>query len=181
MISTVEFYGSIADKYGDSHNVYGLTIRSCIIGLCERFPKLRNDIITGRHWQLFINDKRVSQNDLDNKLESGTTVQLVPVITGGDPITIALYVIAALMIVMAVYMYSQMPDGQPSSEKSYMFNGALNSNEQGGAVPLVYGYARVGSIVISSAITNEEMEDGKYNSPINGPGGSFRGITPQLR
>jgi len=179
MITTVEFYGKLAEKYGDSHEVYGLTLRSCIIGLCALYPKLRNDIIAGKNWQLFLDEEPVLESDLDQVLEAGVVVQLVPVISGGEPFTIALYVIAALMLVMAIYMYSQMPDGATSTEKSYMFNGALNSNEQGGPVPLIYGQARVGSIVISSAITSEEMEDSKYNSAIDGPGSASRGNTRQ--
>jgi len=36
--------------------------------------------------------------------------------------------------------------------QSFMFNGAINSEEAGGAVPIVYGHMRVGSTVISSDV-----------------------------
>ena len=54
-----------------------------------------------------------------------------------------------------------------------MFSGILNSNEQGGSVPLVYGRARVGSIVISSGVYAESYGSWSYGGggPSSGGGG----------
>lgn len=41
---------------------------------------------------------------------------------------------------------------EDDGRKSYYFNGAVNTTEQGNPVPLVFGRCRVGSAVISSAI-----------------------------
>jgi len=38
---------------------------------------------------------------------------------------------------------------------SFLFNGAINVTEQGGSIPLVYGRARCGSIVIGTALYTE--------------------------
>lgn len=40
---------------------------------------------------------------------------------------------------------------------SFLFNGAVNTVEQGGPVPVIYGRMRVGSTVISGGITTEEI------------------------
>jgi len=44
------------------------------------------------------------------------------------------------------------------NKPSYIFNGATNSVEQGGAIPLVYGFVRTGSIVISAGLVTEDRE-----------------------
>jgi predicted phage tail protein len=40
---------------------------------------------------------------------------------------------------------------------SFIFNGAVNTTEQGGPVPVIYGRMRVGSTVISGGITTENI------------------------
>lgn len=46
----------------------------------------------------------------------------------------------------------------PNSRPSFLFNGAVNTTEQGSAIPLVYGGPmRVGSIVISAGLTIEQL------------------------
>jgi predicted phage tail protein len=40
---------------------------------------------------------------------------------------------------------------------SFLFNGAVNSTEAGGPVPLVYGRFRTGSVVVSAGISEEEL------------------------
>lgn len=42
-------------------------------------------------------------------------------------------------------------------QPSFLFNGAVNITEQGGAVPIVYGRARCGSVVISSSVRSEQL------------------------
>jgi predicted phage tail protein len=41
--------------------------------------------------------------------------------------------------------------------KSFLFNGPLNSAEQGGSIPIVYGEFGVGSTIISSALQTEDI------------------------
>lgn len=51
----------------------------------------------------------------------------------------------------------------PDERTSFIFNGAVNTIEQGGAVPCVYGRTMIGSTVISAGINAEEMA--YYSSP----------------
>lgn len=46
----------------------------------------------------------------------------------------------------------------PDERKSFVFNQATNTVEQGGPVPLVYGRFRTGSVVVSAGIETEEVE-----------------------
>lgn len=46
---------------------------------------------------------------------------------------------------------------KPEERPSFIFDGATNTIEQGGSLPIVYGRMRVGSTVISSALDIEEV------------------------
>lgn len=46
---------------------------------------------------------------------------------------------------------------RPEERPSFLFNGAVNTTEQGGPVPLVYGQMRVGSVVIAGGLNAERL------------------------
>lgn len=45
----------------------------------------------------------------------------------------------------------------PEQQPSFVFNGAVNTAEQGGCVPLIYGRTMVGSTVISAGMTTDDI------------------------
>lgn len=45
----------------------------------------------------------------------------------------------------------------PEQQPSFVFNGAVNTTEQGGCVPLIYGRTMVGSTVISAGLTTDDI------------------------
>lgn len=51
------------------------------------------------------------------------------------------------------YSGRESPDERPS----FLFNGAVNTSEQGGPVPLIYGRFRVGSQVVSAGLEVEQI------------------------
>jgi predicted phage tail protein len=51
---------------------------------------------------------------------------------------------------------------EAAKRKSFLFNGSINTTEQGGAVPLVYGFTRTGSTVISAGIDTITNSTGKW-------------------
>jgi len=51
------------------------------------------------------------------------------------------------------YSNRERPDERPS----FLFDGPVNTNEQGGAIPLVYGKMVVGSTVVSTTIDIEDI------------------------
>lgn len=51
------------------------------------------------------------------------------------------------------YDNRQPPDQKPS----FLFTGAVNQSEQGAPIPIVYGRFRVGSIVVSTGLTAEQI------------------------
>ncbi|MGF7174725.1 TipJ family phage tail tip protein [Azospirillum doebereinerae] len=74
--------------------------------------------------------------------------------------------IAMMGLSMALSGISQIIAPQPGvsgslesadKQQSFLFNGAVNSVEQGGPVPLIYGRMRVGSVVGSAGLTVEQV------------------------
>jgi len=46
---------------------------------------------------------------------------------------------------------------RPENRPSFIFQGAVNMTEQGGPVPLLYGKMQIGSVVVSSSISVEDV------------------------
>lgn len=46
---------------------------------------------------------------------------------------------------------------RPENRPSYLFSGPINTTRQGNAVPVGYGFLRVGSQVISTSMTSEDL------------------------
>lgn len=70
---------------------------------------------------------------------------------------------------MTIYSALTTPKAQqqraaPDENASFVFNGATNVIEQGGAVPLIYGRCLAGSTIVSAGIDAEQMQ--KYTSPL---------------
>lgn len=63
----------------------------------------------------------------------------------------------AQMISPQPNLSAQDANNQPDNKPSYTFNGAVNTSAQGYPVPVGYGRMMVGSAVISSGITVEEL------------------------
>ena len=49
------------------------------------------------------------------------------------------------------------PQERPENKPSYLFNGAVNTTEQGQPIPLLYGELIVGSAVVSAGLTDKEI------------------------
>lgn len=67
--------------------------------------------------------------------------------------------VAGVGLAMALGGLSQLLTPQPKKKKkqdSFIFNGAVNTSDQGVPVPLVYGRTMVGSVVLSAGVTSED-------------------------
>lgn len=109
-----------------------------------------------------------------------TDIHLVPVIEGAEPATIAIaagfvagttaYYVAVFVITIAMnfaigmilQMLAPTPKGGANREAadntpSFLFNGAVNVQEQGYMHPIVFGIHECGSVVVSVATSTEDM------------------------
>lgn len=134
----------------------------------------------------------IHENQIHDRLEDGVDLYILPQIEGAGKVFniivgIALIVIGvwslmvgnptglqmaqAGMTIMSGAMMIYTALATPNSAKtrsveeapSFIFNGAQNVLEQGGAVPVVYGRFRTGSVVVSAGIDSEQLT--AYTSP----------------
>lgn len=81
---------------------------------------------------------------------------------------------AGMVIAGASSMLAPTPEtgsyeSKNKDEQSFLFNGPVNVNKQGVAVPLIYGEVITGSVVISAGIRAQDIP---VNTPAGGPTGS---------
>ncbi len=65
--------------------------------------------------------------------------------------------IGGLAQMMTPKVKSYDTNNTPDQRSSFISNGPVNSTEQGVPVPLVYGRMRVGSVLVASSITTEQL------------------------
>jgi predicted phage tail protein len=83
-------------------------------------------------------------------------------IFGIDDAIIFMVIMMVISVTMSMLMMPSMPNPDQAAQEaatknSFLFNGAVNTVEQGGPVPLVYGRAMVGSTVISSELLTADI------------------------
>lgn len=74
---------------------------------------------------------------------------------------------ASMILGGLTMLLSPQQQAQPEADKvqSYIFDGGSNIDTQGGPVPIVYGRARIGSVVASFGVTTETSTDGNNYIP----------------
>lgn len=95
----------------------------------------------------------------------GATLIVAGVFTGGATWAYAAQVGSALVTtgvgLVLSGVFAQRPSSnlreRPEERASFIFNGAVNSVQEGTPVPLVYGRHRVGSIVVSASLDVSEV------------------------
>lgn len=94
--------------------------------------------------------------------------------------TIALFgvslALGGLAMMLAPSPKMQDPNDREDEKASFLFQGTVNVQEQGHPEPLPFGRFRVGSVVISSSITDEQIMTG--TGAYDGVGGGFEGSHP---
>ncbi|WP_332857020.1 tail assembly protein [Pasteurella multocida] len=70
------------------------------------------------------------------------------------------------------------PQERPENQPSYLFNGAVNTTQQGQPIPLLYGEFIVGSAVVSAGLTDKEIP--VRTSPQSNSGNSGKGNSLKL-
>lgn len=136
----------------------------------------------------------ISTDEVSLTLGSTEVVQIAPVVEGGGRVGqiiagIVLIAIGAFIgvgtastagvvasglifsgigLIVGAIMAPSAPKQReaPDERASFLFNGAVNTLEQGSPVPIVYGRFRTGSVVVSAGIDAETIMS--YTSPIEG-------------
>lgn len=137
-------------------------------------------------YHVFLGKQNLGRDDLTLQNEGNDVIRIVPAVTGskraGVLQVIAGAVLVAVGAVMTYFSYgtigpqimmmgiammvggvAQMlvpkagPKERPENMPSYLFDGPVNTMSQGQPVPLLFGRLIVGSAVLGSAISTEEI------------------------
>lgn len=76
---------------------------------------------------------------------------------GGGSFLLAVTLLGITVLLASALNDDEEEKGDPDERASFLFNGAVNVNEQGGPVPLVYGRVRTGSVVIHGGLEIERL------------------------
>lgn len=173
---TLVLYGELADKYGKEHELAVKTFGEAMRAMMANHADFSKEINGPFH--CIKNEEALTADTLELRCGSGSKLHLVPKIEGDYETLVAAFVyigfsaatagtIAAVVIEVVVSlvlscvasMLTSTPEGQdyssnesPAKNPSFLFQGAQNKSEQGGAVPVVHGEMMVGSHTISSEI-----------------------------
>jgi len=108
---------------------------------------------------------------------SGGTVAGLATMVGSTGLTAGTVLLAGISMFWSGYQMSRMDNlsQQQSERQSYMFNGPVNTQVQGGPVPIVYGRFRAGSTVINAGavIARESSNPGYSGGTQPGSGGNI--------
>lgn len=133
----------------------------------------------------------IKVEEADMSLGAATDIHILPVVEGAGIETalvaafvswgasaavasFAAFVVISVgkMVIMGAIarMMAPSPDtsqgaARPDEKPSFIYNGAVNTVEQGYAVPIVYGIHMTGSIVISAGVSVEEIPYTKLSNP----------------
>lgn len=138
-----------------------------------KFYKDLEKIMT--HFVVYIDDKIMPHHLLNSKiLNSGSTVKILPIIQGSDPVTMVVIGLAliALSMVLAVVLSPKQPKDVKTN--STIIGGIRNVLNRNVVVPIGYGRLRIGSAVISNDIRISDAARKNYAAN-RGGGDSFAG------
>lgn len=179
---TLHLDGRLAELFGEKVSLAVNTAREAVTALAYQSKQYRQ-IILDNDWHVFAgkgND--ITEQELDMQLGDVTDVILTPVVQGAGSV-VNFIVGGALLIagiftgnpalmfagggmilggVVGLMMRPPKPEtgqyDESDRKASFLFNGAVNTTNQGDAIQRGYGKMLVGSVVVSAALYAEDTE-----------------------
>ena len=187
-LKTIHLYGKLAEMCEtDKVELCGNDIRVLMSGLDMRY-KVKNYIIQNS-FEVKYDDNFINEDGLGLALDDVKDIHLYPVVegsgsrtgqiilgialigigiwTGGMGFAYASQVGTALvstgagLVLSGIFQqtYSANDRERPDERASFVFNGAVNSVQEGSAAPLVYGRFLTGSVVLSAGLDIGQMQN----------------------
>lgn len=208
VVRRVYLYGSFADKFGsDPLELAVNSAPLTLLALKSILPGWRDHLRDNSQIVFVIsgddksNPRGVEAEFIDSQFGDATEVHILPALEGagiefaamlGIQNVFAAFVVNAIgnalvSMVLGSVMQALAPSvstgagtrHSANQKQSFIYNGAVNVQEQGGPVPLLYGYFMAGSVVVSSAVDVEQLLTTPVQSipPANG-GGTTQPTSP---
>lgn len=193
-VKNIYLYGQLREMCGGHEmvRIAANDMATVVSGLTSRFGSKIKPFITQNKWQICFDDPDSDSvgEDVVHQIKDVSDIHMFPAIEGSGKVgKIILGVV--LIVVGAVYGYytgdwasaiqimgmgvgliinamltpkAQSERAAPEERASFIFNGAVNVIEQGGAVPVVCGRIRTGSTLVSAGISTEQIAIGAGSS-----------------
>ncbi|MCR8922670.1 hypothetical protein NO559_07805 [Dasania sp. GY-MA-18] len=155
---TIYLHGALKKLGHDSLKLAVSSPAEAIRALCSQVKGFEQALRDGS-FVLLRGDKNnglpITGSSLDISFGQQKEFHIVPEVQGA-----AEWVVYGVILLVAVYAATNIPkvanyeERNEEGRQSHIFNGALNSTEQGQAIPIIYGRIRVGSIPISAGLTS---------------------------
>lgn len=182
MLREVKLYGFLGKRFGKVHRFDIERPLDAIRALKANFKGFEAAFVKGKY-QLVIGNSAV-QEVIDLVLQGVGAIKIIPVVSGAgsglgrvivgaaliafayyDPLRLAsgsmwLSTSMGMGVSLALGGISELlfpPPAQATRGTNYAFGGPLNTSDQGNPVPLLYGRLIVGSQVISSAFSTDQI------------------------
>ncbi len=186
VLRTVHFHGALKRKFKRSSiKLDASNVAEAMRGLSLMLPGFNEYVRDRQYVVTAANDHDELPLDEDALLLNLGQRRHIHVIPAAQAAGIETFLIVGLVLVAAaavatvLFMRPKAPDVQSRERKdqSFIYNGAVNSAEQGHPVALIYGFnVRVGSILVSGGISTTDIGTSTYSPP--NEGGGYVGSTP---
>jgi predicted phage tail protein len=181
---TLHLHGFPATIYGDKLELSVRTVREATRLLACQNREFKNYVLKN-NWVIMEGDENnMTEAELDLILKDGAIVHLYPAIEGENSrgwqigigvvaLVVGIVLVATgigaavggaligtgLSLIVGGVMANQELENQTDNDKnnSFLFQGAHNTNKQGGPIPVGYGMCLIGSTVISVGLYADQI------------------------
>jgi predicted phage tail protein len=184
MLREVKLYGHLRKKFGKLHKFDIERPIEAVLALKANFADFEQELIKGSY-KVYVGDSPV-ETGADLVLQGKGAIKIVPIVSGAgngfgqvlvgaaliafayfNPMGLAansLWLSASMNIGIGLtigglsqMLFPQTIPNQGAAADNYAFSGPVNTTNQGNPVPILYGRLTVGSQVISSAFSTDQI------------------------
>jgi predicted phage tail protein len=175
MKTKIILYGKISKEFQKKFEFFNIgNLKSAISAIDSVCPSFKNYLVKearrGINYQILVNRKFVQDVSNFNNVEPESIIEIVPCISGADPVTLIISLVTNLIVAGIQYLLfpREALEGRTIQAaikgESYIFSSPDNLAKQGQTLPLGYGRLRVGSQIVSSYITNKDLKDNAFDN-----------------
>jgi predicted phage tail protein len=167
-MTTIVLHGLIAKKFKQEHKFTNINkVVDALSAIDANYPGFKSYIqksaMEGMNYEFIVDDNEVKNSkDVLSKKEI-KKIEIVPSLAGKDPVTFFVVLAINLVIAGIQYLMTSIPEEEPKvavaqvGSKSFFFANRDNLASQNTAVPIGYGTLRVGSKIIETIISSNDL------------------------
>ena len=167
-MTTIVLHGLIAKKFKQEHKFTNINkVVDALSAMDANYPGFKSYIqksaMEGMNYEFIVDDNEVKNSkDVLSKKEI-KKIEIVPSLAGKDPVTFFVVLAINLVIAGIQYLMTSIPEEEPKvavaqvGSKSFFFANRDNLASQNTSVPIGYGTLRVGSKIIETIISSNDL------------------------